>query len=214
MQAARHLCASSTRNTAALDSANTIRAGPSSRSPFNLLFLLDGHKPGAAGRATDDAATDPLKMVLFTLEHMARGGIRDHLGGGYHRYSTDRYWRVPHFEKMLYDNAQLASVYLIAYEITGDPRCARKRRRSSALSPPSSRRPMGLSTRRSTRKLGARKAPTTFGRATRFKQCSGLDLILIFFARSTAWAASRPSRAGDLCSTNPGRSRRRPKLDR
>ena len=53
---------------------------------------------------------------------MARGGIRDHLGGGYHRYATDRYWIVPHFEKMLYDNAQLASVHLAAYEITKDPR--------------------------------------------------------------------------------------------
>ena len=61
-------------------------------------------------------------MVVMTLDRMARGGIRDHLGGGYHRYSTDRLWRVPHFEKMLYDNAQLASVHLAAFEITGDPR--------------------------------------------------------------------------------------------
>ena len=61
-------------------------------------------------------------MVLMTLDRMARGGIRDQLGGGYHRYSTDRYWLVPHFEKMLYDNAQLASVHLAAFEITHDPR--------------------------------------------------------------------------------------------
>ena len=61
-------------------------------------------------------------MVLFTLDRMARGGIRDQLGGGYHRYATSRYWIVPHFEKMLYDNAQLASVHLLAYEITRDPR--------------------------------------------------------------------------------------------
>ena len=61
-------------------------------------------------------------MVTFTLDQMARGGIRDHIGGGYHRYSTDRLWRVPHFEKMLYDNAQLASVFLAAFEITSDPR--------------------------------------------------------------------------------------------
>ena len=60
--------------------------------------------------------------MTVTLDHMARGGIRDHLGGGYHRYATDRYWIVPHFEKMLYDNAQLASVHLAAFEITGDPR--------------------------------------------------------------------------------------------
>ncbi len=53
---------------------------------------------------------------------MARGGIRDHLGGGYHRYSTDRTWTVPHFEKMLYDNAQLASAHLLAFTVTNDPR--------------------------------------------------------------------------------------------
>ena len=58
----------------------------------------------------------------MTLDRMARGGIRDHLDGGYHRYSTDRFWLVPHFEKMLYDNAQLASVHLAAFEITHDPR--------------------------------------------------------------------------------------------
>ena len=58
----------------------------------------------------------------MTLDRMARGGIRDHLGGGYHRYSTDRSWIVPHFEKMLYDNAQLASAHLLAFEITKDPR--------------------------------------------------------------------------------------------
>jgi uncharacterized protein YyaL (SSP411 family) len=61
-------------------------------------------------------------MVTFTLDRMARGGIRDQLGGGYHRYATSRYWIVPHFEKMLYDNAQLASAYLLAYEITGEGR--------------------------------------------------------------------------------------------
>ena len=68
------------------------------------------------------AAADPLQMVLLTLDRMARGGIRDHLGGGYHRYATDRFWTVPHFEKMLYDNAQLASLHLRAFELTGNPR--------------------------------------------------------------------------------------------
>ena len=47
------------------------------------------------------------------------GGIYDHLGGGFHRYSVDRYWRIPHYEKMLYDNGQLASVYAEAYQLTG-----------------------------------------------------------------------------------------------
>ena len=61
-----------------------------------------------------------LKMVTKTLYAMARGGIYDQLGGGFHRYSTGRYWLVPHFEKMLYDNALLAQVYLWAYQVTGD----------------------------------------------------------------------------------------------
>jgi len=51
---------------------------------------------------------------------MAQGGIRDHVGGGFHRYSVDRFWNIPHFEKMLYDNGQLASVYAEAYALTGN----------------------------------------------------------------------------------------------
>jgi uncharacterized protein YyaL (SSP411 family) len=66
-------------------------------------------------RKDDDRALD---MAEHTLEMMARGGIYDHLGGGFHRYSTDERWLVPHFEKMLYDNAQLALVYLLAYQAT------------------------------------------------------------------------------------------------
>ena len=61
---------------------------------------------------------DALGMALQTLDAMARGGMRDQLGGGFHRYSTDAAWRVPHFEKMLYDQAQLAVVYLHAFQIT------------------------------------------------------------------------------------------------
>ncbi len=60
-----------------------------------------------------------LKMITRTLDKMARGGMYDQLGGGFHRYATDDIWLVPHFEKMLYDNAQLARVYLHAYQITG-----------------------------------------------------------------------------------------------
>jgi uncharacterized protein YyaL (SSP411 family) len=59
-----------------------------------------------------------IKMVVSTLEAMARGGIYDHLGGGFHRYSTDSIWRVPHFEKMLYDQAALATAYLEGYQVT------------------------------------------------------------------------------------------------
>src|SRR6266480_2326579 len=61
-----------------------------------------------------------LEMTLFTLRKMAAGGMHDHIGGGFHRYSVDRYWHVPHFEKMLYDQAQLAVAYLDAFQITQD----------------------------------------------------------------------------------------------
>jgi uncharacterized protein YyaL (SSP411 family) len=61
-----------------------------------------------------------LEMTLFTLRKIAEGGIHDHLGGGFHRYSVDALWHVPHFEKMLYDQGQLASAYLDAYQITRD----------------------------------------------------------------------------------------------
>ncbi len=64
---------------------------------------------------------DALEMVRHTLRAMARGGIHDHIGGGFHRYSTDADWHVPHFEKMLYDQAQLAISYAEAYQITRDP---------------------------------------------------------------------------------------------
>ena len=81
-----------------------------------LAWLLRG---GAGG----DAAA--LAMAEATLDAMAFGGIRDHLGGGFHRYSTDAEWLVPHFEKMLTDNAQLLGVYARAYAITGDETYAR-----------------------------------------------------------------------------------------
>lgn len=84
---------------------------PKFPEPSNLMLLLD-----RAGRA--DGA-ESRKMLVATLEKMAAGGIRDHLGGGFHRYSTDRFWRIPHFEKMLCDNAQLATVYAEAWRLTG-----------------------------------------------------------------------------------------------
>jgi uncharacterized protein YyaL (SSP411 family) len=62
-----------------------------------------------------------LAVARRSLDAMAAGGIRDHLGGGFARYATDAAWLVPHFEKMLYDNAQLARVYLHAWQLTGDP---------------------------------------------------------------------------------------------
>jgi uncharacterized protein YyaL (SSP411 family) len=99
---------------------------PKFPEPVNLVFLLDQHLRRAAAKTPaaqpDRPEPGPLEMVRMTLDRMARGGIRDHLGGGYHRYSTDRSWTVPHFEKMLYDNAQLASAHLLAFAVTKDPR--------------------------------------------------------------------------------------------
>jgi uncharacterized protein len=69
-------------------------------------------------RTENNAALD---MVEFTLRKMARGGIYDHLGGGFHRYSVDGRWHVPHFEKMLYDQAQLVLTYTEIFQITNDP---------------------------------------------------------------------------------------------
>ncbi len=66
--------------------------------------------------------TAPLAMVTTSLDAMASGGIYDHLGGGFHRYAVDRVWLVPHFEKMLYDQALLARVYLHAWQVTGEAR--------------------------------------------------------------------------------------------
>jgi uncharacterized protein len=71
--------------------------------------------------AARTGSKDLAKLVHTTLDHMARGGIYDHLGGGFHRYSTERTWTVPHFEKMLYDNAQLLEVYATAYRETKSP---------------------------------------------------------------------------------------------
>jgi hypothetical protein len=75
------------------------------------------HRQDADATAAGKHALD---MALFTLRKMAAGGMHDHISGGFHRYSVDRYWHVPHFEKMLYDQAQLAVTYLDAFQITGD----------------------------------------------------------------------------------------------
>ncbi len=87
--------------------------------PVTLNFLFHVYHRSAPDSEEGEAA---LGMGLFTLRKMAAGGIHDQLGGGFHRYSVDAAWRVPHFEKMLYDQAQLASSYVDAYQITGDLR--------------------------------------------------------------------------------------------
>ncbi len=88
---------------------------PKFPTPSNLLLLLE-----FAGEREDAA-----RMLAGTLEAMGRGGIYDQIGGGFHRYATDREWRVPHFEKMLYDNGLLLEVYARDWARTGDPERAR-----------------------------------------------------------------------------------------
>jgi uncharacterized protein YyaL (SSP411 family) len=84
--------------------------------PVTLNFLTRFY----ARDPKSDSGKHALDMTLFTLHKMAAGGMHDHIGGGFHRYSVDRYWHVPHFEKMLYDQAQLAIAYLDVFQITKD----------------------------------------------------------------------------------------------
>ena len=90
---------------------------PKFPEPANLELLINEYE-----RTSD---TSLLAMVTHTLDMMARGGIYDQLGGGFHRYAVDEKWLVPHFEKMLYDNAQLAKIYLHVYALTDEPRYQR-----------------------------------------------------------------------------------------
>jgi uncharacterized protein len=80
--------------------------------PSELLFLMNAHAATGDPRAK--------RMALDTLRAMALGGLRDHVGGGFHRYSVDADWRVPHFEKMLYDQAQLVLAYVDASQVSGE----------------------------------------------------------------------------------------------
>jgi len=86
---------------------------PKFPQPMVLEFLLRHHHVTGNGES--------LEMVERTLDGMARGGVCDQLGGGFHRYSTDDHWLVPHFEKMLYDNALLAGIFTEAFQVTGRP---------------------------------------------------------------------------------------------
>jgi uncharacterized protein YyaL (SSP411 family) len=91
------------------------------RAPvFNFLFRV----AAVRGVATETGAA-AVQLATVTLRRMAEGGLHDHVGGGFHRYSVDEEWFVPHFEKMLYDQAQLACCYLEAWQATGDERYAR-----------------------------------------------------------------------------------------
>jgi hypothetical protein len=85
---------------------------PKFPSPHQLLFLMDYYKK--------DPDETTLLMFTTTLDHIYEGGIHDHIGGGFHRYSVDEFWLVPHFEKMLYDNALLMKAYTYGYAITNN----------------------------------------------------------------------------------------------
>jgi uncharacterized protein YyaL (SSP411 family) len=87
---------------------------PKFPQPMTIEYLLR--------RAATTGDPRPLAVARRSLDAMAAGGIHDHLGGGFHRYATDAIWLVPHFEQMLYDNAQLARVYTHAFALTGDAR--------------------------------------------------------------------------------------------
>jgi uncharacterized protein YyaL (SSP411 family) len=87
--------------------------GPKFPNPMNLAAMLRGHRRSGVAALRDG--------VLFTLERMARGGLHDQLGGGFHRYAVDERWRTPHFEKMLYDNAQLLHLYAEAHQVEARP---------------------------------------------------------------------------------------------
>jgi len=91
-------------------------SAPKFPQPMTLEFLLRAHLRGSPGA---------LDMLELTLDRMAGGGMYDQVGGGFHRYSVDGRWHVPHFEKMLYDNAQLARLYLRAWQVTGRDRYRR-----------------------------------------------------------------------------------------
>ncbi len=93
-------------------------SAPKFPRPVALNFLLRMHAREGADTKDGKAA---LAVTLHTLRKMAEGGMHDHLGGGFHRYSVDKFWHVPHFEKMLYDQAQLACSYLEAFQITRNP---------------------------------------------------------------------------------------------
>jgi uncharacterized protein YyaL (SSP411 family) len=90
---------------------------PKFPQPVVLSFLFSHYLAAGEKKARD--------MALYTLKKMSAGGMYDQLGGGFHRYSVDAHWFVPHFEKMLYDQAQLAGSYLDAFQLTGDEDFAR-----------------------------------------------------------------------------------------
>lgn len=105
-----------------VDLSEANQQGPRFPNIPRLLLLMSVIEQSQTAGAQLEAETDQLlNIVRHSLSQIAQGGIHDHLAGGFHRYSTDRRWRVPHFEKMLYDQAQLLESYAIAGRLTGEP---------------------------------------------------------------------------------------------
>ena len=167
-------------------------------------------------------AKEPRLVAERTLDAMAAGGIYDHLGGGFARYSTDARWLVPHFEKMLYDNALLARAYAHAAELTGDPHYAYIARETLDFVAHEMRNPAGRRLRRQPRRrygryggrdlhLGRRRGPHHPGR-----RCATLRGRLRRDRRGQLGRAHDPQprthrhRAGGRARATPGRDRRIP----
>jgi uncharacterized protein YyaL (SSP411 family) len=118
------LLTASQKLTEAFDTVNGgFGTAPKFPNTMALEFLLRVHLHQRAGELSppqEQSSPSELEMVELSLTHMAHGGIYDQLGGGFHRYSVDDTWLVPHFEKMLYDNALLSRIYLHTYLVTGN----------------------------------------------------------------------------------------------
>ncbi|GAA0197985.1 thioredoxin domain-containing protein [Haladaptatus pallidirubidus] len=109
--------------------------GPKFPQPAQLDVLFRALDRTGANQFAD--------VAVETLDAMANGGLYDHVGGGFHRYATDRQWTVPHFEKMLYDNAELSRAYLAGYQVTGNERYANVVRETFAFLDREMRHPEG-----------------------------------------------------------------------
>ncbi|MBC7461178.1 MAG: thioredoxin domain-containing protein, partial [Thermoleophilia bacterium] len=124
---------------AALDQADMVHGGfggaPKFPPPMTVELLLRGlgREQAVLGMSTKASDHDTREVVTRTLDAMLHGGIYDQVGGGFHRYAVDGIWLVPHFEKMLYDNAQLLRTYALAYRATGHARYARAVRETFAF---------------------------------------------------------------------------------
>ena len=121
------------RLAAAFDTqAGGFSRAPKFPSPGILQFLMAYHAAQAGNDRLDRKRSEQaLEMTRATLRAMAQGGICDQIGGGFHRYATDENWQIPHFEKMLYDNAQLLSAYVTAFQLTADRLMADVARRTA-----------------------------------------------------------------------------------